>query len=110
MEEVRQRSKWSLDDVISSGGICLVRRAVRVGLVATSSLTAALGGALTNRGTADTLPGALALAYRNNPQVNAQRAATRATDESVPVALSGYRPTVSATAQIGEQYLDSLSK
>ena len=38
---------------------------------------------------ADTLEGALALAYQNNPQLNAQRAATRATDESVGVALSG---------------------
>ena len=85
---------------------CSVARAVRVALIATT----ALAGFAMHGATADTLPGALALAYQNNPQVNAQRAATRATDESVGVALSGYRPTVSATAQIGEQYLDSLSK
>ena len=60
-------------------------------------------------GLADTLEGALALAYQNNPQLNSQRAATRATDEGVGVALSGYRPKVSANAQIGEQYLDTLS-
>ena len=46
-----------------------------------------------HRAIADTLEGALALAYQNNPQINAQRAATRATDEGVGVALSGYRPT-----------------
>jgi outer membrane protein len=85
---------------------CSVARAVRVALIATT----ALAGFAMHGASADTLPGALALAYQNNPQVNAQRAATRATDESVPIALSGYRPTVSATAQLGEQYLDTLSK
>jgi outer membrane protein len=59
---------------------------------------------------ADTLEAALALTYQNNPQLNAQRAATRATDEGVGVALSGYRPRVTATGQTGEQYLDTLSK
>ncbi|HWP24999.1 MAG TPA: TolC family protein, partial [Xanthobacteraceae bacterium] len=44
---------------------------------------------------ADTLPWALAQAYQNNPQINAQRAAVRASDENVPQALSGYRPRVS---------------
>ena len=34
----------------------------------------------------------------------------RATDETVPQALSGYRPRVSLTASAGEQYLDSLTK
>jgi outer membrane protein len=88
------------------GRPCSVARAVRVALIATTALA---GGAM-HGAFADTLPGALALAYQNNPQVNAQRAATRATDETVGVALSGFRPTVSATAQIGEQYLDSNSK
>ena len=48
-----------------------------------------------------TLYGALAAAYRNNPQLNAERARVRATDENVPQALSGYRPQVSATADVG---------
>jgi outer membrane protein len=52
---------------------------------------------------ADTLIWALAEAYVTNPQLNAQRAITRATDENVPKTLSGYRPTVSATATAGEQ-------
>src|ERR1700684_2064975 len=93
-----------------AGRPCLVARAVRVALVATTALTAAaLAGAPMQRARADTLEGALALAYQNNPQINSQRAATRATDESVGVALSGYRPTVTATAQLGEQYLDTLA-
>ncbi|MGB8038914.1 MAG: channel protein TolC, partial [Pseudolabrys sp.] len=43
---------------------------------------------------ADTLNGALVLAYQNNPTLNSQRASVRATDEGVPQALSGYRPRV----------------
>jgi outer membrane protein len=50
---------------------------------------------------AETLAEALASAYENNPTLNAQRAALRATDEGVPKALSGYRPTVSASADAG---------
>jgi outer membrane protein len=59
---------------------------------------------------ADTLRGALAQAYQNNPQLNAQRAAVRATDESVPQALSGYRPKIGLTANIGPTYSDTLTK
>jgi outer membrane protein len=61
-------------------------------------------------GFADTLPQALIQAYQNNPQLNAQRAAVRATDETVPQALSGYRPRVSLTATIAEQYLETQTK
>ncbi|HLH93799.1 MAG TPA: TolC family outer membrane protein [Xanthobacteraceae bacterium] len=70
----------------------------------------ALTGATVHFAAADTLEGALSLAFQNNPQLNAQRAATRAADENVPVALSGYRPQVSGSAVLGEQYLDTLSK
>jgi outer membrane protein len=59
---------------------------------------------------ADTLEWALAQTYQNNPQLNAQRAAVRVTDENVPQALSGYRPRLSATASIAEQYLDIKSR
>ncbi len=59
---------------------------------------------------ADTLTSALALAYRNNPSLNSQRASVRATDENVPQALSGYRPRVTITASGGEQSLSSTSK
>jgi len=38
---------------------------------------------------AETMESALAKAYQNNPQLNAQRAIVRETDEGVPQALSG---------------------
>jgi TolC family type I secretion outer membrane protein len=50
---------------------------------------------------AQTLTEALAYAYSNNPQLLAQRASLRATDEDVPQALSGWRPTVSLNANGG---------
>ncbi len=59
---------------------------------------------------ADTMEAALVRAYQNNPQLNAQRASVRVTDENVPQALSGYRPKVAVTASAGYQYSDSLTK
>jgi len=58
---------------------------------------------------ADTLETALIQAYQNNPQVNAQRALVRATDEAVPQALSGYRPQISASANYGVQWTDTTT-
>src|SRR5580692_1351252 len=58
---------------------------------------------------ADTIEAALVRAYQNNPQLNAQRAQVRSTDENVPQALSGYRPKVALTASTGYQYTDVLS-
>jgi len=55
---------------------------------------------------AETIESALAKAYENNPQLNAQRAIVRQTDEGVPQALSGYRPTISANATVARQYSD----
>ena len=54
-----------------------------------------------------TLPIALVQAYVNNPQLNAQRANTRAIDENVSIALGGYRPRVTATSSIAEAFLDT---
>ena len=53
---------------------------------------------------------ALVQAYQNNPQLNAQRASARVTDEAVPQALSGYRPRASVTATLGEQYSDVTTR
>ncbi|OKO80636.1 TolC family outer membrane protein [Bradyrhizobium sp. NAS96.2] len=55
---------------------------------------------------AETIESALVRSYQNNPQLNAQRALVRSTDENVPQALSGYRPKVSLTATAGGQYTD----
>jgi outer membrane protein len=50
---------------------------------------------------AQTLTDALAEAYNTNPQLLAQRALLRATDEQVPQALSFWRPQVTFTGQMG---------
>src|SRR5262247_2328208 len=59
---------------------------------------------------AETLDQALVQAYHNNPQLNAQRAAARAVDENVAIALGGYRPRVTATGTLIEQRLETLTK
>lgn len=51
---------------------------------------------------AETLQEALALAYQINPSLTGARAALRATDEGVPIALAAGRPTISATADYQE--------
>ncbi len=48
-----------------------------------------------------TLQEALAMAYATNPTLLSERANLRATDENVPAALSGWRPTVSISANAG---------
>jgi outer membrane protein len=71
---------------------------------ASLSLAGSALGMCSSVATADTLEWALVQAYQNNPSLNAQRALLRATDEIVPQALSGYRPTLSATAAAGPNY------
>jgi outer membrane protein len=50
---------------------------------------------------ASSLEEALAAAYRSNPQLQAERARQRGTDEGVARALGGFRPTVAVTAEAG---------
>ncbi|MGE5158124.1 MAG: TolC family outer membrane protein [Gemmatimonas sp.] len=57
---------------------------------------------------ADTMPDALVKAYQNNPQLNAERARQRGTDENVPQALSGYRPQLVASLSAGLQAVRNL--
>ncbi len=57
----------------------------------------------------ETLAGALARAYTNTPELNAQRANLRALDELVPQALSGYRPRITASADIGRTFTESVT-
>jgi outer membrane protein len=59
--------------------------------------------ALAGGAQAMTLPEALAATYNNNPTLLAQRARLRESDESVPQALSGWRPTVQFTGTAGVQ-------
>jgi len=50
---------------------------------------------------AQTLTEALSYSYNSNPQLLAQRALLRQTDENVPQALSNWRPTVTFTGEAG---------
>lgn len=52
---------------------------------------------------AETLSEALVRAYQSSPQLNADRARQRGTDENVPQALAGYRPQVVASLSAGLQ-------
>ena len=57
---------------------------------------------------AETISSALSRAYMGNPDLNQQRAATRASDENVSKANGGYRPTVQGTAQFGYANTDGV--
>src|SRR5271166_2176274 len=72
-------------------------RRLRAALLAFAAASALAAGA----GRAETLGGALVKAYVNNPDINSQRATVRQTDENVPIANSGYLPTINATGTLG---------
>ena len=62
----------------------------------------------TGSASAESLPEALAKAYQTNPELNAERARQRATDENVPQALAGYRPQIIASLSTGLQAVRNL--
>src|SRR4051812_22249004 len=71
-----------------AGMACVIPRVVHKALI----LFAILAAPCATR--AESLPEALVRAYQDNPQLNAERAKLRGTDENVPQALAGYRPQV----------------
>jgi outer membrane protein len=79
----------------------VVRSGIALGVVTCTALAAPAA-----RG--ESLPEALAKAYQTNPQLNAERARQRATDENVPQALSGYRPQILAGLSAGLQAVRNL--
>ncbi len=80
----------------------MARNSRRSGGILGASLGSALLLALSGQPAgAQSLEEALANAYVSNPTIESQRAQLRATDELVPQALSGYRPTVEAGADAG---------
>jgi outer membrane protein len=87
----------------SAGGLKLRRAALVVCFVAMPAMVSVAVRA-------DTLSGALINAYQNNPQINSQRAVVRQTDETVPQALSGYKPSVSATLGTSQAYTSQVNK
>ncbi len=73
---------------------------------ATLALVSALAVvALPARG--ETLQDALVEAYNTNPQLLAERANLRATDESVDQALAGWRPTLQFNGALGKQQFEN---
>ena len=72
----------------------------RLWVVRSMALAGGFAAALLGAGAlrAETVGGALVKAYFNNPDINQQRAAVRASDENIPKATAGYRPTVTAEA------------
>ena len=60
-----------------------------------------------NLASAETLAEALASAYSGNPTLRAERARQRGTDEQVPQALSGWRPTVTAQGSVTPSWADT---
>ena len=74
-------------------------RSVAFGLVGAFASTMVVGSA-----SAQSLGEALALAYSNNPQLNAARAQTRATDEGLGIAQGAGRPKINGTGAYGRNY------
>ena len=58
-------------------------------------------GASSQSSLAETINSALAKAYENNATLNAARAGVRVSNESVPLAKSGFRPTISGDVSAG---------
>src|SRR5882757_4299611 len=100
----RQPGSGALEPANVMNGLAGMRGAKLVTGVAAAVLLMAYMGP--TPALADTIEAALVRAYQNNPQLNAQRAQVRSTDENVPQALSGYRPRVALTASAGYQYTD----
>ena len=57
---------------------------------------------------AENLPQAMVRSYQTNPQLNAERARQRGTDENLPQALTGYRPQIVASLGAGLQAVRNL--
>jgi TolC family type I secretion outer membrane protein len=86
-----------------------IRRAFRPGVFLTA-IGAAIGLAsalLSGASHAVTLEEALIQAYLTNPELLAARAELRATDENVAQAVSGWRPTVTITGDVGKTHSSS---
>ncbi|WP_410492237.1 TolC family outer membrane protein [Bosea sp. 685] len=74
-------------------------KTVEFGAAALIAVALLFGG--TAAASAQTMDAALSRAYSGNPTLNSQRASLRVTNENVPQALSGYRPKITASADIG---------
>lgn len=82
---------------------------MKLGIKAVLAVTTVLAG--TSVASAETLKEALAAAYLSNPQLMAQRAALRATDEGVAAANAGFLPQLNGTGSFdrGARVIDDQS-
>lgn len=87
-----------------SGGIPRKAPAIHIAFTHLLLSIALAGFAGTAPAAAETISSALARAYIGNPDLNQQRASTRATDETVARAKSLYRPQVTGTGSVGFNY------
>jgi len=83
--------------------LILLRLAACLGLLAGTGLFA-------HAAFGQTLNDALAAAYLGNPTLERDRANLRASDESVPQALSGWRPSVSTFGEVGKRSIDDNNR
>ncbi len=97
------RAKGRLRARAPRASLCGMPRAARAILVVAALLALPPAPA-----TAETLPEALVRTYQGNPQLNAERARLRGTDETIPQALSGYRPQIMAVLTGGLQQVRVL--
>jgi TolC family type I secretion outer membrane protein len=82
----------------------VLKRWARIVLVS-SAIAAGAGQAL-----AESLVEAMVSAYTGNPTLRGERARQRGTDELVPQALSGWRPTVISDGSVSKQWSDSSAE
>ena len=79
---------------------------VSISQICRAVVTAALAGVLLlGPARAETLLEALSAAYKFNPRLDAARATLRATDEEVPRALAGYKPSVTGSADTSFRHI-----
>src|SRR3984893_1795988 len=87
----------------------VLRSGIRLGVATCVGFAAtAAFGFVATAAWGEALPEPLAKAYQSNPQLNAERARQRATDENVPQALAGYRPQIIASLSAGLQAVRNL--
>ena len=82
-------------------------KALTLNLLKAALLTGVALAMVAQPASADTLADAMALAYTGNPNLLAARAQLRATDEAVPIALSGWRPTLQVNGNVTRQRIET---
>src|SRR5712691_10148283 len=88
-----------------NGRLCVIAPLAAIRCILRSGCRAVVFGTVLAAGPvrAENLPEALVRTYQGNPQLNAERARLRGTDEGVPQALAGYRPQIVASLSGGLQ-------